>query len=231
MQVATLWAGMPMKQSGPADAYEVVREDDDGFGWIAYPGEEMQRASHAFRTADGVYVIDPVDIDDLDDHLAALGDVAGVVLTLDRHERDCAAVARRHDVPVYVPEFFGKTSLDAETKPLRGVLDRFDVIPVVNWPFWNEIALWDDESGELWVSEAVGTVDYYTTGDEELGVHPMLRAVPPRKKLGDLSPGELYCAHGAGITSGATRALQDALSGSRKRMFGLYAKTLKSALS
>jgi hypothetical protein len=220
-----------MKQTGPADAYEVVREDDDGFGWIAYPDEEMQRASHAFHTDDGVYVVDPVDVDDLDDHLADLGDVAGVVLTLDRHERDSAAVARRHDVPVYVPEFFGKTSLDAETKPLRGVLDRFKVVPVMNTPFWNEVALWDADSGELWVSEAVGTVEYYTTSDEELGVHPMLRAFPPRKQLGDLTPGELYCGHGRGITKGATGALQDALAGSRKRMFGLYAKTLKNAVS
>jgi hypothetical protein len=222
---------MPMKQSGSADASEVVREDDDGFGWIAYPNEGMQRASHAFRTDDGVYVVDPVDVDDLDDRLAELGDVAGVVLTLDRHERDSAAVARRHDAPVLVPEFFGSTGLDVETRPLRGVLDRFDVIPVKNTPFWNEIALWDEDSGELWVSEAVGTVDYYTAGDEELGVHPMLRVIPPRKPLGDLNPGELYCGHGAGLTKGATTALQNALSGSRKRMFSLYAKTLKNAVS
>jgi len=222
---------MPIKKTGPADAYEVVREDDDGFGWIAYPEEGMQRASHAFDTEDGVYVVDPVDFGDLDDHLAELGDVAGVVLTLARHERDCATVAERHDVPVFVPEFFGEPSMDADTEPLRGVLARFDVRRVLNTPFWNEVALWDDETGELWVSEAVGTVSFSTTGPEELGVHPMLRALPPRKQLGDLSPGELYCGHGAGVTTGATAALRDALAGSRKRMFGLYAKTLKNALS
>jgi len=220
-----------MKKSGTAESYEVVREDAAGLGWIAFPGEEMQRASHAFATDDGVYVVDPVDVADLDDHLAELGEVAGVVVTLDRHKRDSAEVATRHDVPVYVPEFFGDLDLNAETRPLRGVLDRFDVVPVVNTPFWNEVALWDDESGELWVSEAVGTVEYYTTDGEELGVHPMLRAFPPRSKLGELSPGELYCAHGAGVTTGATTALNDALAGSRKRMLGLYAKTLKSALS
>jgi hypothetical protein len=220
-----------MKQSGEPDAYEVVREDADGFGWIAYPTEAMQRASHAFRTDEGVYVVDPVDVPDLDDHLADLGDVAGVVLTLDRHERDSEAVARRHDVPVYYPEFFGAPDMDVATEPLRGVLGRFDVVPVLNTPFWNEVALWDDDAGELWVSEAVGTVDYYTTGDEQLGVHPMLRAFPPRKKFGSLSPGELYCGHGAGITTGASTALQDALAGSRKRMPSLYAKTLKGFLS
>jgi len=220
-----------MKQSGTPEDYEVVREDAAGFGWIAFPDEEMQRASHAFATDDGTYVVDPVDVADLDDHLAELGEVAGVVVTLDRHKRDCATVATRHDVPVHVPEFFGDLDLDAETRPLRGVLDRFDVVPVLNTPFWNEVALWDDDSGELWVSEAVGTVEYYTTGEESLGVHPMLRAFPPRSTLGDLSPGELYCAHGAGVTTGATAALTDALAGSRKRMLGLYVKTLKGALS
>lgn len=222
---------MPIKKSGDADSYEVVREDEDGFGWIAHPGEEMQRASHAFRTDDGVYVVDPVDVPDLDEHLAALGDVTGVVVGLDRHERDSEVVAARHDVPVYVPEFFGETSIEEKTKPLRGVLERFDVIPVVNKPFWNEIALWDGESGVLWVSEAVGTVEYYTTKSEDLGVHPMLRAFPPRKKLGGLSPGELYCGHGAGVTTGAAQALTNALSGSRRRMVGLYAKTIKGLLT
>jgi len=222
---------MPMKGSGTAESYEVVRDDADGFGWIAYPDEEMQRASHAFTTDEGVYVVDPVEFPDLDEHLQALGDVAGVVLTLDRHERDSAAIARRHDVPVFYPEFFGEPDVDAETKPLRGVLGQFDVIPIVNTPFWNEVALWDADAGVLWVSEAVGTVEYYTTGSETLGVHPMLRAFPPRKKLGDLSPCELYCGHGAGVTTGATAALEDALAGSRKRMVGLYAKTLKGLVT
>lgn len=222
---------MPMKGSGTAESYEVVREDADGFGWIAYPDEEMQRASHAFRTDEGVYVVDPVDIPDLDEHLAELGDVAGVVLTLDRHERDSADIARRHGVPVYYPEFFGAPDMDVETKPLRGVLGQFDVVPIANNPVWNEVALWDADAGVLWVSEAVGTVEYYTTGDEELGVHPMLRAFPPRKKLGELSPAELYCGHGAGVTTGASAALADALAGSRKRMVGLYAKNIKGFLS
>jgi hypothetical protein len=219
--------GMPMKRSGEAAEYDVVRSDEDGFGWIAYPGEDMRRASHAFATGDGVYVVDPVDIPDLDEHLSALGDVAGVVLTLDRHERDCAAVAGRHDVPVFVPEFFGETDLDAPVEVLRGRLDRFTVIPVVNRSFWNEIALWDEEAGELWVSEALGTAAFFRAKGEPLGVHPMLRPFPPRGKLGDLTPDALYCGHGAGVTTDATTALGQALARSRRGMPRVYANMVK----
>jgi hypothetical protein len=221
---------MEMKGSGPAEAYAVVRDDETGFGWIAYPDEAMERASHAFATEDGVYVVDPVDVPDLDEHLAALGDVAGVVLTLDRHERDSAAVADRHDVPVLVPEFFGEPDLDAETNPLRGTLGRFAVIPVVNRSFWNEIALWDDSTGELWVSEALGTSSYFRTTDAALGVHPMLRPFPPRAQLGDLHPSAIYCGHGEGVQTGATAALQEALANARRRMPQAYGKILKGML-
>ncbi|WP_166377168.1 hypothetical protein [Halorubrum sp. BOL3-1] len=37
------------------------------------------------------------------------GDVAGVVVLQDRHTRDAAAVARRHGVPVFVPEWMSLT--------------------------------------------------------------------------------------------------------------------------
>lgn len=219
-----------MKHSGEADEYDVIREDDAGFGWMAFPGEAMRRASHAFATDDGVYVVDPVDVPDLDEHLEALGDVAGVVLTLDRHERDSAAVAERHDVPVFVPEFFGRTDLGVETKPLRGSLARFAVIPVVNRSFWNEIALWDADSGELWVSEVLGTSSYFVTGENDLGVHPMVRGFPPRKQLGDLTPSAIYTGHGRGVSTGATAALQQALADSRRRMPQAYAGIVKNML-
>jgi hypothetical protein len=228
MPVPSLEGGMPMKQSGDAVDYEVVREDDDGFGWIAYPDEEMQRASHAVRTPEGVYVIDPVDVPGLDEHLAALGSVAGVVLTLDRHERDCAAIATRHDAPVLVPEFFGDPSFDVEIEPLRGRLAQFDVVPVVNKSFWNEVALWDADAGVLWVSEALGTSAYFRTPGERLGVHPMVRAFPPRTQLGGLDPSAIYCGHGHSITTDASDALTTALGGSRRRMPRLYAGIAKN---
>jgi len=50
-------------------------------------------------------VFDPVDAPGVDDPLADLGTVAGVVVGLDRHKRDSAAIATRHDVPVYVADW------------------------------------------------------------------------------------------------------------------------------
>jgi len=50
-------------------------------------------------------VFDPVDAPGVDDLLADLGTVAGVVVGLDRHKRDSAAIATRHDVPVYVADW------------------------------------------------------------------------------------------------------------------------------
>jgi len=110
---------MGMKATGEAALHEIDRFDR-GVGWIAYPEETMERASHALavpndETAeDDVWVIDPVDAPGLDDLLAEFGSVAGVVVCLDRHKRDSAAVATRHDVPVYVPEW------------MTGVADEID---------------------------------------------------------------------------------------------------------
>jgi len=101
---------MELKADGDADLHEIDRFDR-GVGWIAYPGEAMERASHAIAVpneeseTDDVWVFDPVDAPGVDDLLADLGTVAGVVVGLDRHKRDSAAIATRHDVPVYVADW------------------------------------------------------------------------------------------------------------------------------
>ena len=84
---------MPMKGSGPATDFEEIDRRDEGVGWIAYPDERMERASHAFAVDGEVWVVDPVDVDGLDELLAEFGDVAGVVTLLDRHKRDADTVA------------------------------------------------------------------------------------------------------------------------------------------
>src|SRR5699024_3715660 len=83
---------MPMKDTGRTDLVTIDRFDG-GVGWLAHPDERMQRASHALSTDDGVWLVDPVDADGLDDLLAEEGDVAGVVILLDRHKRDAARLA------------------------------------------------------------------------------------------------------------------------------------------
>lgn len=210
----------------PSD-FEEIDRFDGGVGWIAHPEETMRRASHALEIDGDVWVFDPVDAEGIDDLFAEFGDVAGVVVMLDRHKRDAAAVADRHDVPVYLPEFF-----EGVTEELDAPVARFDdelsdtglrAFPVVDNRFWQEVALYNPADGTLVVPEAVGAADYFLAGDEDLGVHPMLRLAPPREPLRSIAPERVLVAHGPGVMADASRTLEDALAGSRKRAPRLYA--------
>lgn len=229
---------MPMKGSGTsADWMEIDRyENDDGtagVGWIAYPDEAMQRASHALAVDDEVWVVDPVDVEGLDDLLDDLGAVAGVVVLLDRHKRDAAAVANRHDVSVYLPAFMSDIAdeFDAPVELFHDELAEtgYAVHEVVDNFAWSEAALYNESAGILLVPEAVGTTDYFLARGERLGVHPALRLKPP-KKLARLAPERILVGHGAGIHEDAATALEDAISGSRGRTPSLYMKNLKMFL-
>ena len=225
---------MGMKGSGRATNWQTTNDWDRGVSWFAYPDEKMQRASHVLDTDAGAVVVDPVDADGIDDLLAEHGDLAGVVLLLDRHTRDSDSIANRHDVPIYVPEWMSGVEDDLEApveRVHRQIPDtEYGVHKILNNPFWQEAALYGDETGTLVVPEAVGTAPFFVTGHERLGVHPMLRLTPPRK-LGRLSPDRILVGHGTGILVDAEAALTDALRGSRRRSPGLYAKTLRSFIT
>ncbi len=202
---------------------------ESGVGWIAHPEEKMQRASHALEVDGEVWIIDPVDAEGLDDLLAEFGEVAGVVVTLDRHKRDAAAIANRHDVHVYLPRFFEGVAEELDAPIVRFETELADTgleaRTIVDNRFWQEVALYNPADGTLVVPESVGAADYFLVGGERLGVHPMRRAVPPRDALGDLRPERVLVGHGAGVTANAAAALDHALSGSRIRAPLLYAKT------
>ncbi|MFB6178673.1 MAG: hypothetical protein ABEI77_02985 [Halorientalis sp.] len=221
---------MPMKGSGTATDYREIDRRDEGVGWIAYPDETMQRASHAFAVDGEVWVCDPVDVEGLDDLLAEFGEVAGVVILLDRHKRDSAAVANRHDVAVHVPDWMDGVVEDIDAPTERIHLELADtgvgVHKLVDNRFWQEAALYIEDRDELIVPEAVGTADYFLAGSERLGVHPMLRLLPP-KRLKRFSPEHVLVGHGVGIHEDASTALSDAITGARGRTPGLYLKTFR----
>lgn len=229
---------MNMKEVGEAELHEIDRFDR-GVGWIAYPNEAMERASHALAVPneegdDDVWVIDPVDAPGVDDLLAEFGSVAGVVVGLDRHERDAETIATRHDAPVYVPEWmtgvvegtdatvrrFGRRLADSGFESIR---IRDSMVPP-----WQEVGLFDGET--LVVPESLGSASYFRGDRERLGVHPMLRFTPPRTALSGLDPDRVLVGHGVGVLENAGSAVEDALAGSRRKAPGLYAKTLRSAL-
>jgi hypothetical protein len=222
----------------------VVDRFDGGVGWIAYPDEGLQRASHALvdgsaeqrsagsRTQSGddeVWLVDPVDATDLDDLLAEYGEVAGVLLLLDRHKRDADAIARRHDVAVHRPQWMSTvdSSLDAPIRSTGDEVAGYEVHKRIDTPLWREVVLYDPDGGTLLVPESVGTVDFFRTGGERLGVHPAIRMFPPRDLL-QFDPERVLVGHGTGVHEDAASALRDAVDGSRRRAPSLYVETLRS---
>jgi len=173
----------------------------DGFGWIV--DEAMARTSHALLAGGRLWLVDPVDWPEAVERARALGEPAGVLQLLDRHDRDCAALAGRLGIPhLRVPD-------DVPGSP-------FECVPVVRRRFWRESALWWAEAGTLVVADALATSPFYTGGKEPLGVHPLLRLFPPRA-LAALAPERLLTGHGEGVLGpGTPAALRRALARSRR---------------
>lgn len=219
---------MPMKGSG-AGELAVVDRFDGGVGWIAYPEETMRRTAHAVESDGGLWILDPVDAAELDDLLEGYADPAGVVVLLDRHKRDAAAIANRHDVSVYVPEWMGGVAddLDAPVERFGGQLAGFDVIRLVDNPLWQEAVLFDGET--LVVPEALGTAEHFRAPDETLGVHPMLRPFPP-KRLGQYDPDRLLVGHGEGCFEDVGPAVRRAVEGARRTAVPMYLKNVGELL-
>lgn len=213
---------MPAKITERASEYREVDRWEDGVGWIAHPDETMRRASHALATDDGVWLIDPVDAEDIDELVSEYGAVAGVVLLSNYHTRDADVFADRYGVSVHLPEGMEGLAeeLDAHTERVgvgvEETLGRYELIEVASrGSLWQEYALYDGET--LVVSESVGTAPYFCVGDERLGVPIIVRLTPPREVLGGLEPDRLLTGHGTGIEDDAAEALKDALANSRRR--------------
>jgi hypothetical protein len=178
---------------------EAIDEFDGGFGWIIE--EFMQRCSHALVLREQVWLIDPVDADGVEERVRAAGEPAGVLQLLDRHNRDCAELARRLDVPHHV----------VPSEPIG----PFEFLPIRLRRRWREVALWWRERRVLVCADSLGTADYYRAAGERLAVHPLLRLRPPRL---DVQPEAILCGHGPGVFAGADSALREALSTSRRRI-------------
>jgi hypothetical protein len=171
-------------------------------GWIEE--SRTQRTSHALEVDGRVWLFDVVDWPGLDEHVRTLGEPAGVVQLLDRHNRDCAAVADRLGVPHHIV-------------PGRLPGTPFELRPVVRLRFWREAALWWPERRLLLVADALGTIpDYFCAGHEPAGVHPLLRLSPPRSLRG-LEPDHLLVGLGEGV-HGHPAALGSALRTARRRL-------------
>jgi hypothetical protein len=182
-----------------------IDEFEHGFGWTP-AGDRLWRTAHAVRSGGSVWLTDVIDGPGIDERVKELGEPKGVVQLLDRHERDCTAVARRLDVPLHETPFDGVAGAP------------FEVIPVVRSRFWKEVALWFPNEQTLVVADALGTVSYFRAPAEPVGVHPFLRFKPPRRLAG-YEPLHFLCGHGpGGHGEGVPEAVRQALAKPRRRL-------------
>jgi hypothetical protein len=157
-------------------------EGDYGFGWIV--DERMGRASHALAVDGRVWLVDALVWPDALERARSLGEPAGVIQLLDRHNRDCAEIAAQLGVPhLRVPDHI--------EAPL-------EIVRVVNMPLWHERALWWPQRRVLAVAEVMGTLGYFTFGRGGLGVHPFLRLRNPRL-VERFDPDVVLVGHGEGV--------------------------------
>lgn len=188
----------------------------DGFGWIV--DEAMTRTSHALAVEGRMWLVDPLDWPEAIERARRLGEPAGVVQLLDRHARDCAALASRLGVTHLVaPD-------DVPGSP-------FELIPIVRRRWWRESALWWPVRKTLVTADALATNRFYTAGKAPVAVHVLLRLTPPRQ-LRSLGPERILVGHGEGLTGpGAADALREALRTSRRGLPGLLARLPLLALT
>ncbi|MFB6299390.1 MAG: hypothetical protein ABEH65_03945 [Halobacteriales archaeon] len=223
---------MPLKASGWSTDIETVDRFDGGVGWIAHPDEALERASHALVIDDAVWIVDPIDGPGVDELITELGDVAGVVVLLDRHMRDAAVFADRYDVPVYLPTPIDRMPETNRIERITGSLPgtRYRTITVMDKPGWHEVALFDETTATLVVPEALGTIPSFRADPERIGVHPALRLFPPRV-LRRYTPDRILVGHGSGVFEDATEALREAIDGSRRRAPRVYARNLRQLVA
>ena len=162
----------------------------------------MARAAHALVDDRRVWLIDPYENAEAIAAATELGTPAGVLQLLDRHNRDCEAIARRLSVPLL------RLPIDAAGTP-------FTPVPMISNKAWREVALWWADQRALVVAEAIGTAPAFALR-RRAGVHPMLRVFPPRRQLSPFQPERLFVGHGEAIESGADAALREALAHSRR---------------
>jgi hypothetical protein len=179
-------------------------EFDASFGWTPAEEELRRRTSHAVASGGRVWIVDPLDGEGVDERIRGLGEPAGVVQLLDRHNRDCRSVSERFGVPRHVTPFGGLS--DAP----------FEVVRVVDLPGWREAALWFSAERILVCADAVGSASYFRAKGERIGVHPLLRLWPP-KALARFEPRQLLLGHGEGLAGDeAAQVLHKALRTARR---------------
>ena len=169
----------------------------------------MERCSHALVDDGRVWVIDPLVGDGVEERIRAAGEPAGVLQLLDRHNRDCAELAKRLGVPHHVV-------------PTTGV-PPFELIPIRMGRRWKEVALWWPERRVLVCADALGTA---TTSAQATSGSGFIRSCGCGRRAGsweDWSRRRSSAVTAKASSRTPAAALREALSTSRRRIPGQVA--------
>lgn len=210
---------MAMYDRGESTGARIAAEWDGGISWIAHPEEDGQRASHAISTAEGVWIVDPLDAPNVEERIESLGEVVGVAVLSCWHARDAGTFARRHDVAVHVPTWMDRIEDRVDARIERYTLapaPSFHTIPCRPFPLWQEVFLYHDPSDTLVCPDSLGTASQLRFEGERLGL-PVFRRPQPPRQLAGLEPERILVGHGNGITEDAPAALETALADARRQ--------------
>ena len=207
----------PVFDRDPSEGADITAEFDNGVSWITHPEERGKRASHAIATDEGVWIIDPLDAPNVDEHIGSLGEVAGVLVLMCWHARDAEQFAERYDVAVHAPAW-----LDRVDDLIDAPIERYSLSPAPSFrtiacrpfPMWQEQFLYHEPGGTLVIPDSLGTTDPFLVSDQRLGLE-LLRRLKPPTQLSGLEPKRILVGHGEPITEDAPAALADALSDGR----------------
>jgi hypothetical protein len=210
---------MTLRHDEPGEEVTTVRRWENGLTWVAHPDEGMHRSSHALVIDEDVWLVDPLDAEGLDDELAALGTVAGVVVLTNSHGRHADRLAERHDVSVHVPGCFDDPGSDFDT-PVQTFDDEladtgFDLVWEKDGSGWKEGALYHPDRRTLVIPDALMTC-LFTSEEGRLEMFPLFRWSPPRQELGSLDVDRILVGHGEPVFDDAQTALDGALAVSRR---------------
>lgn len=180
-----------------------VDELEDGFGWT--DDGRMRRTSHALAAEGRVWLLDPIEGDGVEERVRSLGEPAGVIQLIDRHNRAGAALAARFGIPLHIA-------------PSSVPGTPFTFLPVFRGRWWQEVALWWPERRILVGADVLGTIPFFCAGDERAGLHPFFRLRRPHGLAG-LGVEHLLVGHGDGLHGpGTAVAVDEALRTGRRRL-------------
>ncbi len=205
---------MAFRITTPAEEITVVKRWENGFTWMAHPEAQMQRASHALENDGDVWLVDPLDGDDLDEHIAEFGAVAGIVVLGSEHHRHADRLAGRHDVAIHLPSWFEAEAKDFDA-PVSEFTDQlaetgFTVINLKDG-FWQEAGLYHPERRTLVVSDTFMTA-LFAARNGRVELFPPARMSPPNDLLDGREIDRLLVGHGEPVFENTEERIQRALA-------------------